>query len=199
MPSSQVLTKRRVKRRQQRLRLVSKNAKRKVRSVRKHRKTAKKVMRGGGRSEYIFHVIQLKGTGPLCLIIQEKQTGPDNLILFFCKAMTKPQRIQIIEKALGIEEGKSNLTKTLTDDDTLVITPQGESYDDDLRCQFIMLVGRNSFNIRSPYYIIKSGMLNSNNIQYSSNQFNYHDLILKTGKLIYRGEERWRMDDDNDG
>jgi hypothetical protein len=46
MPS-QVLTKRRVKRRQQRLRLVSKNAKRKVRSVRKHRKTAKKVMRGG--------------------------------------------------------------------------------------------------------------------------------------------------------
>ena len=47
MPS-QVLTKRRVKRRQQRLRLVSKNAKRKVRSVRKHRKTAKKVMRGGG-------------------------------------------------------------------------------------------------------------------------------------------------------
>ena len=47
MPS-QVLTTRRVKRRQQRLRLVSKNAKRKVRSVRKHRKTAKKVMRGGG-------------------------------------------------------------------------------------------------------------------------------------------------------
>ena len=46
MPS-QVLTKRRVKRRQQRLRLVSKNAKRKVRSVRKLRKTAKKVMRGG--------------------------------------------------------------------------------------------------------------------------------------------------------
>jgi hypothetical protein len=46
MPS-QVLTTRRVKRRQQRLRLVSKNAKRKVRSVRKHRKTAKKVMRGG--------------------------------------------------------------------------------------------------------------------------------------------------------
>ncbi len=48
MPS-QVLTKRRMKRRQQRHRLVSKNAKRKVRSsVRKHRKTAKKVMRGGG-------------------------------------------------------------------------------------------------------------------------------------------------------
>ena len=46
MPS-QVLTRRRVKRRQQRQRLVSKNAKRKVRSVRKHRKTAKKVMRGG--------------------------------------------------------------------------------------------------------------------------------------------------------
>ena len=47
--SSQVVTKRRVKRRQQRQRLVSKNAKRKVRSsVRKHRKTAKKVMRGGG-------------------------------------------------------------------------------------------------------------------------------------------------------
>jgi hypothetical protein len=46
MPS-QVLTKRRVKRRQQRLRVVSKNAKRKVRSVRKHRKTAKKVMKGG--------------------------------------------------------------------------------------------------------------------------------------------------------
>ena len=46
MPS-QVVTKRRIKRRQQRLRLVSKNAKRKVRSVRKHRKTAKKVMRGG--------------------------------------------------------------------------------------------------------------------------------------------------------
>ena len=50
--SSQVLTKRRVKRRQQRLRLVSKNAKRKVRSVRKHRKTAKKVMRGGGKNIY---------------------------------------------------------------------------------------------------------------------------------------------------
>lgn len=47
MPS-QVLTKRRVKRRQQRIRLVSKNAKRKVQSVCKHRKTAKKVMRGGG-------------------------------------------------------------------------------------------------------------------------------------------------------
>jgi hypothetical protein len=46
MPA-QVLTKRRVKRRQQRQRFVSKNAKRKVRSVRKHRKTAKKVMRGG--------------------------------------------------------------------------------------------------------------------------------------------------------
>ena len=54
MPS-QVLTTRRVKRRQQRLRLVSKNAKRKVRSVRKHRKTAKKVMRGGDkRSKSIF-------------------------------------------------------------------------------------------------------------------------------------------------
>lgn len=47
MPLSQVLTKRRVKRRQQRQRIVSKNAKRNVRSVRKHRKTAKKVMRGG--------------------------------------------------------------------------------------------------------------------------------------------------------
>ena len=46
MPS-QVVTKRRVKRRQQRQRIVSKNAKRNVRSVRKHRKTAKKVMRGG--------------------------------------------------------------------------------------------------------------------------------------------------------
>jgi hypothetical protein len=48
MPS-QVVTTRRVKRRQQRQgqRFVSKNAKRKVRSVRKHRKTAKKVMRGG--------------------------------------------------------------------------------------------------------------------------------------------------------
>ena len=44
MPS-RVVTKRRVKRRQQRL--VSKNAKRNARSVRKHRKTAKKVMRGG--------------------------------------------------------------------------------------------------------------------------------------------------------
>ena len=54
MPS-QVVTTRRVKRRQQRLRLVSKNAKRKVRSVRKHRKTAKKVMRGGNkRSKSIF-------------------------------------------------------------------------------------------------------------------------------------------------
>ena len=54
MPS-QVLTKRRVKRRQQRLRVVSKNAKRNVRSVRKHRKTAKKVMRGGdyARFQYI--------------------------------------------------------------------------------------------------------------------------------------------------
>lgn len=41
------MTKRRVKRRQQRQRLVSKNAKRNVRSVRKHRKTAKKMMRGG--------------------------------------------------------------------------------------------------------------------------------------------------------
>lgn len=46
MPS-QVVTTRRVKRRQQRQRFVSKNAKRKVRSVRKHRKTAKKVMSGG--------------------------------------------------------------------------------------------------------------------------------------------------------
>ena len=46
MPS-QVVTTRRVKRRQQRQRFVSKNAKRKVRTVRKHRKTAKKVMRGG--------------------------------------------------------------------------------------------------------------------------------------------------------
>ncbi len=44
MPS-RVVTKRRVKRRQQRL--VSKNAKRNARSVRKYRKTAKKVMRGG--------------------------------------------------------------------------------------------------------------------------------------------------------
>ena len=52
MPS-RVVTKRRVKRRQQRL--VSKNAKRNARSVRKHRKTAKKVMRGGNlrtTSEY---------------------------------------------------------------------------------------------------------------------------------------------------
>ena len=52
MPS-QVLTKRRVKRRQQRQRIVSKNAKRNVRSVRKHRKTAKKVMRGGMTSAQI--------------------------------------------------------------------------------------------------------------------------------------------------
>jgi hypothetical protein len=109
--------------------------------------------------------------------------------------MTKQQRIQIIEKALGIEEGKSNLIETLTDDDTLVITPQDESYDDDLRCQFIMLVGRKPVDIRSPYYSIKSGMLNSNNIQYSSNQFNYHDLIMKAGQLIMRGQERWRMED----
>jgi len=57
MPS-QVLTKRRVKRRQQRLRLVSKNAKRKVRSVRKHRKTAKKVMRGGLTSAQIHDFVE---------------------------------------------------------------------------------------------------------------------------------------------
>ena len=57
MPS-QVVTTRRVKRRQQRLRLVSKNAKRKVRSVRKHRKTAKKVMRGGGYSKTIDFSVQ---------------------------------------------------------------------------------------------------------------------------------------------
>lgn len=44
MPS-RVVTKRRIKRRQQRL--ISKNAKRNARSVRKYRKTARKVMRGG--------------------------------------------------------------------------------------------------------------------------------------------------------
>lgn len=67
MPS-RVVTKRRVKRRQQRL--VSKNAKRNARSVRKHRKTAKKVMRGGldlGNYDIEMDPIEIKSTGPSVL------------------------------------------------------------------------------------------------------------------------------------
>lgn len=66
MPS-QVLTKRRVKRRQQRQRIVSKNAKRNVRSVRKHRKTAKKVMRGGGAIDCTAYVLYDKIPTPSTL------------------------------------------------------------------------------------------------------------------------------------
>jgi hypothetical protein len=119
MPS-QVLTKRRVKRRQQRQRLVSKNAKRKVRSVRKHRKTAKKVMRGGGLfgstpidwQIYTLYdkIYNLKDVNPspfsipicvcLCNVTDEEA------YLFFNNNMTADEASIILKKILGIEENQ---------------------------------------------------------------------------------------------
>ena len=119
--SSQVLTKRRVKRRQQRLRLVSKNAKRKVRSVRKHRKTAKKVMRGGWPKKKIYFGIihdqisividselfdnhqgdnnGIKYILPIFIIVM---IGSD-LYLFFNKNMTLEEITKILKNILEIK------------------------------------------------------------------------------------------------
>ena len=116
MPS-QVVTTRRVKRRQQRLRLVSKNAKRKVRSVRKHRKTAKKVMRGGGEQIYygiLFDSIpmiidseslpgrriELEYILPIVIIVMYG----DNLYLFFNKNITPQEITKILKSILGINQ-----------------------------------------------------------------------------------------------
>ena len=117
MPS-QVLTKRRVKRRQQRLRLVSKNAKRKVRSVRKHRKTAKKVMRGGGNiitAHVVYDAIPcVKRTKeetmsssinvPICLVLIKPKTPLDEIYLFFNKNMTSEDIKLIVKLLLGISD-----------------------------------------------------------------------------------------------
>ena len=124
MPS-QLLTKRRVKRRQQRLRLVSKNAKRKVRSVRKHRKTAKKVMRGGWGKKKIYYGIlcdsipmimdseSLPGRGieleyilPIFIIVMYG----DDLFLFFNKNITSEEITKILKSILGINQVEVTLT-----------------------------------------------------------------------------------------
>ena len=121
MPS-QVLTKRRMKRRQQRHRLVSKNAKRKVRSsVRKHRKTAKKVMRGGlfGRPTpidwqiYMLYdkILNRKDANPspfripICVCLCNV-TNEEEAYLFFNNNMTADEASIILKKFLGIEEDK---------------------------------------------------------------------------------------------
>jgi hypothetical protein len=121
MPSLQVLTKRRVKRRQQRF--VSKNAKRKVRSVRKHRKTAKKVMRGGGtmyetKPSYAFvlydNIPQQYIGGfisndyirvPICIIlIAPNMIGKDDIYLFFNKKITGADVKIFVKLLLGISD-----------------------------------------------------------------------------------------------
>jgi hypothetical protein len=116
MPS-QVLTKRRVKRRQQQ-RFVSKNAKRKVRSVRKHRKTAKKVMRGGLFGiEKIYYCIMYDRipipiviSGPsryeilhILPIIITVMVG-DDLYFFFNKNMTSEELTIALKTILAIKE-----------------------------------------------------------------------------------------------
>ena len=136
MPS-QVVTKRRVKRRQQRLRLVSKNAKRKVQSVRKHRKTAKKVMRGGVFDNPTFFVIvydnlefQLKMPNfkrdrqwfnvavPLFIMVYGKTCGgvfeSNPLYLFFNKYINSEEITNILKYILEIQT--INLTPVITVD-----------------------------------------------------------------------------------
>ena len=136
MPS-QVVTTRRVKRRQQRLRLVSKNAKRKVRSVRKHRKTAKKVMRGGVFDNPTFCIIvydnlefQLKMPNfkrdsqwfnvavPLFIMVYGKTCGgvfeSNPLYLFFNKYINSEEITNILKYILEIQT--INLTPVITVD-----------------------------------------------------------------------------------
>jgi hypothetical protein len=118
MPS-QVVTKRRVKRRQQRLRLVSKNAKHKVRSVRKHRKTAKKVMRGGWPKKIYFGIIYDKISIVIDSKLFDNHQGDNNkinyilpifiivmigsdLYLFFNKNMTLEEITKILKNIIEI-------------------------------------------------------------------------------------------------
>ena len=109
MPS-QVLTKRRVKRRQQRLRLVSKNAKRKVRSsVRKHRKTAKKVMRGGENEKikvyYLKNInVEKSNYNRMACLILRVEKSKDDVYLVFDMDVTADDINQIVKNALGIQQ-----------------------------------------------------------------------------------------------
>lgn len=108
MPS-QVLTKRRVKRRQQRLRLVSKNAKRKVRSVRKHRKTAKKVMRGGADIKSDIFLEGKSDTPVIKLNISKNMFGPNYTIKIEIDLDLYKDDVRDLLKNLFDVEGKGGI------------------------------------------------------------------------------------------
>ncbi len=157
MPS-QVVTKRRVKRRQQRHRLVSKNAKRKVRSVRKHRKTAKKVMRGGGDIQVTirgFYDIIPKGIKdkiniPIFIVVQKHNTPKDVIYVFFNKNITNEDAMLILKLLLGM-----SIEDTFELNPPLGFEPQDDSTEniedspDDIHSKFVKISGIFGYNIET--------------------------------------------------
>ena len=159
MPSSQVLTKRRVKRRQQRQqqRFVSKNAKRKVRSVRKHRKTAKKVMRGGGDSVSIYGFCDKIPLGrrdnikiPICIVVRQHNIYKDTIYVFFNKNITNEEVMLILKLLLGISMDMDFILEP-----PLGFEPQDDSSEnveglpDDIHSKFVKLSGITGYNIET--------------------------------------------------
>ena len=152
MPS-QVLTKRRVKRRQQRQRIVSKNAKRNVRSVRKHRKTAKMVMRGGEGVRSLVCVlhdeIPLRGRNgrtlriPICIIVRKTNTPKDHIYVFFNRNMTNDEATLIVKLLLGITddftlEPPLGIEETKNEEYAQI---RKEEFPDDINPRFVKLEG----------------------------------------------------------
>lgn len=139
MPS-QVVTKLRVKRRQQRL--VSKNVKRKartVRTLRKHRKSAKKVMRGGvgGDAYVLYYHIPIKTKKaifytnvPICVIFRDQKSGKvDDIYLFFNSDMNAENITLIVKLILGIKTTEQFELKPAIEDQSSTAGTTVESTD----------------------------------------------------------------------
>lgn len=117
MPTKDTLTKLRVKQRKRKC--LSKNVKRKtraVKSMRKHRKSVKKVMRGGadpiGLGFVLYDDIPLNTSEnnpyiiPICMFFIRKMIfSKDDVYIFFNKYVTGPEITLIVKHYLGIDEG----------------------------------------------------------------------------------------------
>ena len=143
MPS-RVVTKLRVKRRQQRL--VSKNVKRKartVRTLRKHRKSARKVMRGGapptleGKACVLYYHIPIDtkkvffyANVPICVIFRDqKPRKVDDIYLFFNSDMNAENITLIVKLILGIKTTEKFELKPAIEDQSSTAGTTVESTD----------------------------------------------------------------------
>lgn len=129
MPS-QVLTKRRVKRRQQRLRLVSKNAKRKVRSVRKHRKTAKKVMRGGAPIQSKIYLEGEQNNPCITLNISKDTFGNTHTLVIEIDLDVYPYDVKnlLIKLFKSVKPFTLDIKETIIDKISKQVTPNYRSF-----------------------------------------------------------------------